>query len=521
MTNDTVRVEGGLLAGNWSADGTVCSFKGVPYAQPPTGPLRWKPPQPIQPWSGTRPAKAFGPRAVQPNRPPHAIGYFGPEPESEDCLTLNVWTGACSTNEGRPVMVWFHGGAFLVGSGSLPIFHGDALARRGVVLVTVNYRLGRLGFLAHPGLSAEQSHRASGNYGHLDQIEALRWVKANIAAFGGDPNRVTIFGQSAGSTTVNTLMASPLAKGMFQRAIGQSGGSFFARALSKLEAAEKSGLEFSRVLGARNIEELRAKPAREIQFARPPDNKLVELYDSNDAGGIDRSTAWPIIDGHLLKERVYATFARGEQHDVPLLTGATADEGSTQPPIPTLAEHKRRAAAEYGEMAEVFFKLFPANSDTEAQQAGRRIIGTRVFNWENWTWARMQAHTGRAGVYFYHFTHAPPKPIIGDRGDLSRDIGVFHTAEIPYVFQTLDARSWPWRDQDRALSDTMAAYWVNFASSGNPNGPGLPAWPRFDPQKPSTLHFNDGIWVDAVPDMATLDFWTAFDQQIRTSATAR
>ena len=185
---------------------------------------------------------------------------------------------------------------------------------------------------------------------------------------------------------------------------------------------------------------------------------MIELYDFNDAGGIDRATAWPIIDGHLLKERVFETFARRAQNDVPLLTGATADEGSTQPPIPTLAEHKRRAAAEYGDMAEAFLQGFPANSDTEAQQAGRRIIGTRVFNWENWTWAKMQAQTGRSGVDFYHFDHVPPKPIIGDRGDLSRDIGAFHTAEIPYVFQTLDARSWPWRDQDRELSDTMASY---------------------------------------------------------------
>ena len=204
-----------------------------------------------KPWSGIRPATAFGPRAIQPNRPPHAVGYFGPEPESEDCLTLNIWTAARSPDEKRPVMVWFHGGAFLVGSGSLPIFHGDTLARRGVVLVTVNYRLGRLGFLAHPELSAEQSYRGSGNYGHLDQIEALRWIKANIAAFGGDPDRVTIFGQSAGSSTVNTLMASPLAKGVFQRAIGQSGGSFFTRVLPQLDAAEKSGLQFARALGAR------------------------------------------------------------------------------------------------------------------------------------------------------------------------------------------------------------------------------------------------------------------------------
>ena len=319
-------------------------------------------------------------------------------------------------------------------------------------------------------------------------------------------------------------MASPLAKGLFHRAIGQSGGSFFAHTLPQLDDAEKAGLQFARALGARSIDELRTKPAREIQFARPPDNKSIELYDSNDAGGIDRATAWPIIDGHVLKERVFETFARRAQNDVPLLTGATADEGSTQPPIPTLAEHKRRAAAEYGDMAQAFLQAFPANSDAEAQQAGRRIIGTRVFNWENWTWAKMQAKTGRAGVYFYHFDHAPPKPIIGDRGDLSRGHRrVSHRLRFPTCSRRSMPRSWPWRDEDRELSDTMAAYWTNFAASGNPNGPGLPAWPRFDPQQPTTLHFSDGIHVGAVPDMATLrilDGLRPADSKGRRSVTA-
>jgi para-nitrobenzyl esterase len=315
-------------------------------------------------------------------------------------------------------------------------------------------------------------------------------------------------------------MASPLAKGAFHRAIGQSGGSLFARILAKLDQAEQSGSQFAKAIGAPTLDELRAKPAREIQLARPPGDKLVELYDSNDAGGIDRANAWPIVDGHLLTEKVFDTFARGAQNDVPLLTGATADEGSTQPAIATLAEFKRRAATEYDASAAAFHKVFPANSDIEAQQSGRRIIGTRVFNWENWTWAKMQAATGRSDAYFYHFEHAPPKPIVGDRGDLSRDIGAFHTAEIPYVFQTLQARSWPWQDKDRELSNAMAAYWVNFASSGNPNGPGLPNWPRFDSQKPTTLHFSNEIRVGDVPDMATLEFWTSFDQQIRKSSKA-
>ena len=499
MTNDTVRVESGLLAGARSADGTVCSFKGVPYAEPPVGPLRWKPPQPPQPWSGIRPATAFGPRCIQPNRPTHAVGYFGPEPESEDCLTLNIWTAARAPDEKRPVMVWFHGGAFLVGSGSLPIFHGDALARRGVVLVTVNYRLGRLGFLAHPELSAEQSYRGSGNYGHLDQIEALRWIKANIAAFGGDPDRVTIFGQSAGSSTVNTLMASPLAKGLFQRAIGQSGGSFFAHVLPQLDVAEKAGLQFARALGAEASTSCAHKPAREIQFARPPDDKLIELYDANDAGGIDRATAWPIIDGHLLKPNACSRHLRAAHRTTcrcsPARPRTKARPSRRSPRSPSSSAAPARNTATW---PTAFLKAFPANSDAEAEQAGRRIDRhPRVQLGELDLGQPASARPAAPASISITSTTLPPKPIIGDRGDLSRDIGVFHTAEIPYVFQTLDARPWPWRDEDRALSDMMAALLDRTSPPREiPNGPGLPAWPRFDPQTADHLASStDGIRV--------------------------
>lgn len=524
MTTPIVRVEGGFLAGMRGEDGTVFSFKGIPYAQPPVGRLRWKPPLPPSPWSGTRPAQTFGSRSIQPNRPPYAVGYFPPEPESEDCLTLNIWTSAAAPDEGLPVIVWFHGGAFLVGSGSLPIFCGEALARRGAVVVTVNYRLGRLGFLAHPALSAEQPYRASGNYGHLDQIAALQWIKTNIAAFGGDPARVTISGQSAGASSVCTLMASPIAKDLFHRAIGQSGGAFFAGSLDEVEKAERSGHQFAHALGARSIDELRAKPAREIQLARPPRNVPFEVYDSNEAGGIDRATAWTVIDGLLLDKDVFETFSLGLQNDVPLLTGATADEGSTQPTASSLAEFKSHAQTEYPEHAAAFLDVFSANSDEESLNAGRRAIGTRLFNWENWTWAKLQSTTGKSEVHFYQFDHVPPKPITGKRGDLSRDIGAFHTAEIPYVFQTLDARSWPWRPEDRELSDIMAAYWINFAASGNPNGPGLPEWPTFHPHQPKTLYFSNQIRVGEVPERRALEFWTLIHQErhsVRRAATKR
>ena len=260
---DTVRVESGRLVGRLEPDGTVLSFKGIPYARPPLGALRWRPPLAPEPRDGIRAAGHFAPRCVQPERPATAIGSFAPERDSEDCLYLNVWTEAAADDEARPVMVWFHGGGYAVGSGAVPLFAGAKLARKGVVVVTVNYRLGRLGFLAHPELSRECDARTSGNYGLLDQFAALRWVQQNIASFGGDPGRVTVFGQSAGATSIQCMMASPLAKGTFQRAIGQSGGALGQRALVPLDAAERAGRELARALGASSIATLRALPARE------------------------------------------------------------------------------------------------------------------------------------------------------------------------------------------------------------------------------------------------------------------
>jgi para-nitrobenzyl esterase len=520
MKLEDVRIESGGLTGQWNGEGDVCAFKGVPYARPPLGVLRWCPPQPVQRWSGSRPALEFGPRCVQPNRPDNAVGYFGPEDESEDCLYLNVWTGAPSAQEKRPVMVWIHGGGFVLGSGALPIFDGSGLARRGAVVVTMNYRLGRLGFLAHPDLSAEQQHGTSGNYAMLDQLAVLRWVKTNIAAFGGNPDCVTLFGQSAGSSSVNTLMASPLAKGLFRRAIGQSGGAFFGRILARLPTAERAGEEFACALGAQTIGDLREMPVRDIQFRRPDEGNIIkDVYDSSDPKGIDRKNGWSIIDGYVLPRTVMEEFTQARQNDVPLLTGSTADEGSTQPPIPTLDEYMRRAQADYGEMAGDFLRVYPAGSDADALQSSRKMIGNRIFNWENWTWANLQAQTGSSPVYFYHFGHVPPKPSQPGRGgDLEAPIGSFHTADIPYVFQTLDVRNWPWRDIDRELADTMAQYWVNFASSGNPNGAGLPEWPRYNPARDTTLLFKDGVRVGATPDRPALEFWKALDAKLRQEA---
>jgi para-nitrobenzyl esterase len=521
MPEKTVKVEGGFLSGVITADKAVGSFKGIPYARPPVGELRWRPPQRANSWDGVRPAHAFGRRCIQPDRVNTAVGYFGPELEGEDCLYLNVWTSA-EAGDKRPVMVWIHGGAFTVGSGALPFSDGENLARKGAVLVTINYRLGRLGFLAHPQLSAEQPYRTSGNYGLLDQIAALTWVRDNIAAFGGDPNCVTVFGQSAGSSSISSLMTSPLAKGLFHRAIGQSGGAFFARILRKLETAEAAGAEFGRAIGADSLEELRRRPARELQLVIPSDNcALNEYYDSSNPMGVDRANGWSIIDGYVVPDALMSVFSRREQNDVPLLTGATADEGSTQPPTTSIAEFKRRAQSEYGDLAELFLKLFPAETPEQVIESSRRAVGTRVFNWENWAWANMQAQNGTQPVYFYYFAQVPPKPILPGGGDLSRDIGAFHTAEIPYVFGTLNSRTWPWTERDRKLSGILGDYWVNFARTGDPNSCGLPQWPRYDRNAPSTLSVRDGeIQVTDVPDRVTLDCWQLIDEKIRAGMAA-
>jgi len=494
---DPIRVEQGKLAGAAGNNPDVRVYRGIPYALPPVGDLRWKPPQPPAPWQGVREAKEFGNACWQSPYPAAASIYQAKLPPlSEDCLTLNVWTAAKSEKDRLPVMVWIHGGGFTRGSGISPAYNGEGFARKGVVLVTINYRLGVFGFLAHPALSAESVHHSSGNYAVLDQIAALQWVKKNIAAFGGDANRVTVFGESAGSWAVNALMASPLAKGLFQRAIGESGGSFSP--MKTLADAEKAGERLATTMGASQdvLKSLRSKPAEELLKAS------------------DEPTVRPMVDGWVLPQDVATIFARGKQNDVPLIVGFNSDEGTTLAPqgaqVTTTAFAS--GAQRFGNLTEQFLKVYPATSDVEAVSSFYSAYRDQVFGWEMRTWARMSTKTGKEPVYLYYFTHRPPGP-------QSQRLRAFHAAEIAYVFGTF-FWPFPWEDADRKLSETMSTYWVNFARTGNPNGEGLTKWPAYNPGTDQALEFGDQISVRSQVNKAGLDFFDGYYQSLKPSAPA-
>jgi para-nitrobenzyl esterase len=514
-----VNVSQGKLAGAWSNDGAVASFKGVPYAQPPLGALRWQAPQAPAAWNGERPARRFGARCPQPGRSPRSIGFFVPEPEDEDCLYLNVWTASLDAEARRPVMLWFHGGAFYLGSGAVPLFDGEALARKGAVVVTVNFRLGRLGFLAHPLLSAASPEKVSGNYGLRDQIAALEWVRDNVAAFGGDTGRITLFGQSAGAASVSCLMASPRTRGLFHRGIGQSGGAFgkvgttsgTGDSMQSLEYAERSGRALAEALGVRTLDELLALPAQTLQLFRPGAGGAAE-FDPSLAPPGAWDTAWPIVDGAVLPEGPAMVFRRHAQHDVPLITGANGNEGATMPAAASAAAMRESVQREFGALAASFLDAYPCATDAEARASSRAMVGDRNFVWQNRTWARLHAQSGRSAAYHYEFARKPPIPASADYlENAAGDFGAFHGAEIPYVFRNLHVRDWPWQASDRALSELISAYWLNFARSGNPNGPGLPEWPAFDAAAPRSLRFDERSQARDSPTPARLQLWDRYE----------
>jgi para-nitrobenzyl esterase len=480
-----VHLDTGLLSGISGSTSEVRVYKGIPFAAPPVGNLRWRAPQPAARWDGVRKAERFSPTCMQNANGPAA------QPASEDCLYLNVWTAAKSPSERRPVMVWIYGGGFTGGSGSVPGYDGDALSQKGVVVVTFNYRLGPFGFLANPELTKESDRRASGNYGLMDQVAALGWVQRNIAAFGGDPKKVTIFGESAGAISVADLLVSPQSKGLFIRAIAESGAwmGLGVAPARRLAEAEEAGVKLADALGAKSLAEMRQAPAETV------------LKAGRGSG--------PIVDGWFLPDAPDKIFSQGKQHSVPVLVGSNKDEGTFFLQPTTAEKFTAQSRQRFGDMADSFLKAYPAASDEEASTSQLEAFRDEAA-WAMSNWARLMSKTGKK-AYLYYFTHEPPAA----PGATVRARGATHVAEVPYVFQNPGNR--PWTDVDRQLSDTMSSYWVNFATTGDPNGHNLPKWPALEENK----NFNAMIFGDKIepvsldkvgpgPDMGHFKFFQTY-----------
>ncbi len=464
----------GILEGVVSPDGKVRTFKGIPYAAPPIGPLRWKPPQPATPWTGVRKAVDFGARCMQTRVYDDMI--FRDAGPSEDCLYLNVWLPENHGQSPLPVMVWIYGGGFKAGATSEPRQDGGNLSKKGVLVVSMNYRLGIFGFFSHPELAKESGHNSSGNYGLMDQLAALQWVHDNIALFGGDPDNVTIFGESAGSSSVSALVATPLAKGLFHRAIGESGAVVAPKEGKSLKETERVDTQFAKsALGAKSLSALRAKPAAE----------LLEAAAKKDAPGF----SWN-IDGYFFPESPEAIYAAGKQNHVALLAGWNLDEGSYQDffdkEAPTPENFAAKVRSLYGSNADTILKLYPAANVAEVKRSAADLDGDRFIAFSTWKWLEFQTRTGQSPVYRYHFEETLPlAPNSTDKEPTAP-----HASEIEFVFQVLSSRDLPWRPQDEKTSELMGSYWTNFAKTGDPNGEGLPHWPTYVPEKYEVMHLS-------------------------------
>jgi para-nitrobenzyl esterase len=488
----TVRIDSGSVSGVATATPGVFVFKGIPYAAPPVGDLRWRAPQAAAKWEGVRRMDQFASRCVQSNRanPKEAIG-------AEDCLYLNVWTPAKAHGDKLAVMVWVHGGGFRDGTGAFPLHDGEELAKKGVVLVTLNYRLGVLGFLAHPELTKESDRKASGNYGLLDAIAALQWVQRNIAQFGGDPAKVTLFGQSAGSMAVNCIQASPLAKGLFRAVIGQSGASFGGMLNNgALQQAEERGVKFAEAAGAKTLADLRARPAPAL---------IMTSF-----------TAGPNTDGYVLPDSPQALFEKGRQNRVPSIAGSNSDEGRLfARGQMTAQQFIEQARQRFGAAADEYLKLYPAGSDAQARESRQRSSTEESMGVNTRLWASYQAKAGlKAYVYFFsRMTPGGPPPSMA----AALPLGAPHGEDLAYAFNNVgkvDAlrASDTFHDAqpeayDLKLADMMSSYWVNFAKTLDPNGPGLPRWEAFNPSKSDqVMELGDKVGMRAHPDNAGIVF---------------
>ncbi len=487
-----VSVTGGRVEGV-SADG-VTSFKGIPFAAPPVGNLRWRPPQPVKPWAGIKNADHFASGCMQPA---NAVPIFGEPPAmSEDCLCLNVWTPAKSADARLPVMVWIYGGAFREGMTSQPVYDGTHLARKGVVVVSLPYRVGVFGFLADPELSAESPHHASGNQGLLDMIAGLKWVRRNIAQFGGDPSRVTIFGESAGAISVGAIAQSPLAKGLFQRAIAESGSALenLLEQFVPLRQAQRYGQRFLAKLGATSVAAARRIDAEALLKAQG-----TSLLTGH--GGFSPSM---MVGGNALPEEGYRLYEARRFDDTPVLIGTNSDEGSVfVPPHTTPSQFGAQVRAQFGPFAAQVLAAYPHVTEAQSSQAAADLRRDSTFAWGAWTWARLQSEYGKNKAYLYYFDeHAPQYP----------PQGAPHGAELGYVFDNLGTLihtgakvTWPAPATDPALAAMIGSYWVNFAKTGNPNGPGLPHWPAFNDKSQRVMVFDTYPSARPLPNRRQLE----------------
>ena len=482
-----VKTSTGAVSGVATSDGAVISFKGIPYAAPPVGKLRWRAPEPAAPWKGTRKADHFGASCIQgPNNEflPWTKEFMYVTPVSEDCLFLNIWTPKAASSAKLPVLVFIHGGAFTSGAGDVPVYDGEALARTGMVVVTINYRLGALGFLALPALAAESAHHSSGNYALLDQIAALAWVKKNIGGFGGDAAHVAVAGQSAGAMSVADLLGSPLAKGLFSAAIADSGIGGRGVPMRTLAEAEKDGEAFAASKKAESLEALRALPAsafvgQGMRFG-------------------------PIVDGWVLPENpMKLTTERGSANDVPVITGFQANDAALGGPRGATAEaFEKHARQVYGSMADEFLKLYPAATDAEAKESAVES-GRDRLRAGAWLWATARAETHKAAVFIYYFDRAIPWPA-------HPEFGAFHSGELPYTFGNLAKMDRPWEPVDHEISKMMMTYWKDMAARGDPNGAGVPKWPAASEAKATIMRLGAEDGPMPVADAAKVEFWKRY-----------
>ena len=516
---DRVKTANGVVESTVSPKDGVRSFKGIPFAAPPVGDLRWKDPQPVKNWKGARNADKFGARCMQRSGGDY---WFRSEEMSEDCLYLNVWTPAKSGSERLPVLVYIFGGGFQQGDGSEPRYDGESMARKGIVAVSINYRLGIFGFFSHPDLTKESGHHASGNYGLLDQVAALRWVQKNIAAFGGDPKRVTIAGESAGSISVSALMASPLSKDLFAGAIGESGALIGTLPPHPLAETEQNGVKFAETAGATSIAGLRALSAEKImELATPARGR-----GPGAAGGPPTISFSPNLDGYFLPKTLVEIFEAGEQAKVPLLAGSNSAEqgaravlGQNEATVEGFTAAVRRL---YGDNADQILKVYAPTTPEEVMQAATDLASARFIAFGTWKWTELQAANSDKPVYRYYYTRprpamipgsgpgAPPADAAGGggrgsgagRGDgvAGAPRGAAHSSEIQYAMGNLDLDTrYAWDADDRKVSETMSSYFANFIKTGNPNGADLPEWPTYS-AKTGYMRMWIGVESKAEPE---------------------